>query len=176
MRLMRNVPFTLRVIGVVVVTVALVAIMYFFWGATTQAAPPQPMPFPHQRMVQAGVQCVFCHTSATKSPAAGIPSVEKCMGCHRVIATNTPAIQTLTGYWQRGEPVSWRRVNQLPRFVHFTHEVHVAAGFNCERCHGDVGHMNEAQPVVRMDMGWCLNCHSQQPNARQLEDCSICHY
>ncbi len=47
--------------------------------------------------------------------------------------------------------------------------------FNCERCHGDVGHMQEARPVVRMNMGWCLSCHETQPNAAQLRDCVVCH-
>ncbi len=177
MQFIRGVPFTLRVIGVIVAVVVLTAILYFFWGATTQAAPPQPMPFPHQRMVGAGIQCVFCHTTATKASTAGIPSVEKCAGCHQVIATNTPAIQTLLKvYWQPKQPIPWARVNQLPRFVHFPHNVHVNSGINCERCHGNVGQMNEAYQVVRMDMGWCLSCHDQQPNIRQLQDCSICHY
>jgi hypothetical protein len=177
MRFITGVPFAIRVIGGVVGVVVVLGIMYYFWGATTQAAPAQPMPFPHQRMVQAGVQCVFCHTTVQKGPAASIPSVEKCVGCHRVIATDRPAIQQLMTYWQNQQPIPWARVNQLPRFVKFSHQPHVTVGaVNCEECHGDVGHMNEAQPVVRMDMGWCLNCHQKQPNGQQLSDCAICHY
>ena len=52
---------------------------------------------------------------------------------------------------------------------------HTAPGGNCETCHGDVGHMSVDQPVVQMNMGWCLNCHEKQPNAPQLMDCVICH-
>jgi hypothetical protein len=29
--------------------------------------------------------------------------------------------------------------------------------------------------VVTMDMGWCLDCHNQQPNKAQLRDCVVCH-
>jgi len=177
MQFMRNIPFALRLAGVVVVALVLTGVLYFFWGAHAQAAPPQPLPFPHKLMVGAGVQCLFCHSTATTGPAAGIPSVEKCAGCHQVIAANKPAIQTLlTKYWQPKQPIPWVRVNQLPRYVRFAHNVHVNSGINCERCHGNVGQMNEDYQVVRMNMGWCLSCNDQQPNIRQLQDCSICHY
>jgi c(7)-type cytochrome triheme protein len=126
-------------------------------------------------MVGVGIDCLFCHADAVRSPAAGMPSVQKCMGCHKVIAANTQPIQTLTSYWEQQKPIPWKRVYQLPRFVYFSHEVHINAGLNCERCHGDVAHMNEAQKVVEMDMGWCLKCHNQQSNARQLRDCVVCH-
>jgi len=89
---------------------------------------------------------------------------------------DSPEILELAGYWDRQEPIRWARVNQLPRFVYFSHQVHVvAAGLNCERCHGDVGQMKEARPVVKMNMGWCLGCHEEQPNGAQLRDCIVCH-
>jgi c(7)-type cytochrome triheme protein len=177
MQFIRNIPFIVRYVGFVVVVLVGVGILYFIWGPNSLAAPAQPMSFPHQRMVGAGVQCLFCHTTATISPAAGIPSVQKCVGCHNVIARNTPAIQTLfNDYWNPKKPIPWVQVNRLPRYVHFTHSVHVNSGINCERCHGNVGQMNEDYQVVRMNMGWCLSCHNQQPNREQLRDCSICHY
>lgn len=135
----------------------------------------QPIAFNHEVMVQSGMECLFCHQDATRSPAAGMPSVEKCYGCHKVISPNLPVIQQVNGYWERQEPIPWVRVNRLPRFVYFTHRVHVAAGLNCERCHGDVGHMTVARQVVYFNMGWCLDCHEQQPNAKQLMDCVVCH-
>ena len=99
------------------------------------------------------------------------------MGCHDAIATGKPEkISELKGYWERQEPIPWERVNQVPRFVYFSHQVHVVVGgLNCERCHGDVGHMAEARPVAKMSMGWCLSCHEQQANAQQLKDCVVCH-
>jgi hypothetical protein len=153
------------------------AVSYLLLAASTLAAPLQPIAFNHETMVQKGVSCLFCHPNAIKSPVAGMPSVEKCMGCHDVIATDEPEeINKLAGYWERQEPIPWVRVNRLPRFVYFSHQVHiVAGGLNCERCHGDVGHMAEARPVVNMNMGWCLSCHQQQANAQQLIDCVVCH-
>lgn len=161
----------LFLVGVLILGTAI-----FLFRPRLQAAPQQPIPFNHEVMVQLGIKCLFCHSEARRSQAAGMPSVEKCMGCHKTIATGSPAIQQLAGYWERQEPIPWVRVNRLPRFVYFSHQVHVTvANLNCERCHGDVGHMAEARPVVTMNMGWCLNCHEKQPNAAQLKDCVICH-
>jgi hypothetical protein len=144
--------------------------------STAQAQPTQPIAFNHQAMVQLGIDCQFCHTEARRSEAAGMPSVAKCMGCHKVIDPNNPEIQKVKAYWDKGQPIPWARVNQLPRFVYFSHEVHVTAGgIDCAACHGDVGHMGVAHPVVRMDMGWCLSCHQKQANAKQLTECITCH-
>jgi c(7)-type cytochrome triheme protein len=163
------------IVGAVILLLLFVG-AYFVLVPKTEAAQQQPIAFNHEIMVQLGITCEFCHTEARRSEAAGMPSVQKCMGCHQYIATNTPAIGILTGYWQRKEPIPWVRVNVLPRFVYFSHEVHVTvAGLACEKCHGDVGHMQVDVPVVTMDMGWCLSCHEKQPNAPQLKDCVVCH-
>ncbi len=160
---------------VIVVVIALVGAYFLFFAPKTQAAEQQPITFNHEAMVQLGIQCLFCHTEARRSPAAGMPSVERCIGCHKTISADLPVIQQVTGYWNRQEPIPWVRVNQVPRFVFFSHQVHIAAGRNCEECHGDVGHMAVARPVLTMNMGWCLTCHEQQPNAAQLLDCVVCH-
>jgi cytochrome c553 len=149
--------------------------VYLLLARNAQAAPEQPIAFNHEIMVQLGIQCLFCHSDATRSPVAGMPSVQLCMGCHSTIATSAPEIQKLAGYWERQEPIPWTRVHRLPRFVYFSHQAHMAAGLNCERCHGDVGHMSVARRVVKLDMGWCLSCHEQQANASQIKDCIVCH-
>jgi len=148
-----------------------------FTRAQVLAAPEQPIAYSHRAHVEAGVQCLFCHPSALRSPMAGIPSVQKCMGCHAVIEADNPAIQEVAGYWERGEPIPWVRVNAQPDFVFFSHQPHLGAGLNCETCHGDVGSMTVARPAVKMDMGWCLDCHLKQPEAKvaRLADCLTCH-
>ncbi len=169
-----------KVIGGLIVLILLLAIGAILLLRANQAQAAQTAPalpaFSHKVMVGAGIDCLFCHSGAMKSPVAGIPSVQLCMGCHSVIAPTNTEVQKLAAYWQRHEPIPWPRVNLLPRFVYFSHQVHVAAGgFNCERCHGDVSQMTLDKPVVTMNMGWCLDCHSQQPNAEQLRDCNTCH-
>jgi hypothetical protein len=141
------------------------------------AAPEQPIAYSHQTHVEAGVQCLFCHANAMRSDIADIPSMQKCMGCHTMIATDNQEVQKLSSYWEQSKPIPWVRVNQQPDFVYFSHQAHLLGGISCETCHGDVGHMQVAQPVVNMDMGWCLDCHLEQPHEKvaRLADCLTCH-
>lgn len=145
--------------------------------AQLRAAPQQPVAYSHRTHVEAGVQCLYCHSSALSTDLAGIPSVQKCMGCHTIIATDDEAVRALTGYWERNEPIPWERVNQQLDFVYFSHQAHLQSGVNCETCHGDIGQMTITRPVVKMDMGWCLNCHLDQPEEKvaRLADCLACH-
>ncbi len=144
---------------------------------TAAAQTDQPVNYSHSVHIDAGMQCVYCHSSALRSPVAGVPSVQKCMGCHQVIATDNEDVQVLAGYWERNEPIPWERVNQEPDFVYFSHQPHMNASLSCENCHGDVGAMSVDKPVVDMDMGWCLDCHQQQGAevAPHLWDCLVCH-
>ncbi len=162
---------------VLIVLIAVVLGLVLLSQRVALAAPSQPIDFSHRIHATAGVPCLFCHPNALRSPIAGIPSVERCMGCHAVIAPDSPQIQVVSGYWERGEPIPWARVNDEPDFVFFSHQPHLSAGLNCETCHGDVAQMGAAQPVVRMDMGWCLNCHLKQPeeSSARLTDCLTCH-
>lgn len=141
------------------------------------AAPEQPVAYSHRVHVEAGLQCLYCHSGALRSDLAGIPSVQLCMGCHEVIASDNPKVQEVAGYWERQEPIPWVRVNRQPDFVYFSHQAHLGAGVNCETCHGSVGAMEAARPVFRMDMGWCLDCHLDQPEEKvaRLADCLACH-
>lgn len=147
-------------------------------------APAQPIPFSHQ--LHAGtlkISCAYCHSGASKSRAAGVPSVETCMGCHSVTKTDKPAIQTLARAYANNEPIAWQRVHTLPDHVFFDHRPHVNAGIACQTCHGEVQNM----PVLRREMGMrmanCLACH-RDPHAalppgskvtRGGEHCAACH-
>jgi c(7)-type cytochrome triheme protein len=97
------------------------------------------------------------------------------MGCHQYVATDKPAIKELAGYWERGEPIPWVRVNREPDYVYFNHASHIAGGVTCGACHGDVANMTVARPAARMNMGFCLNCHADQENKDALYDCAVCH-
>jgi c(7)-type cytochrome triheme protein len=175
MRPASRLPRPVQLTALVLLPAVLLGGTYLVLASRTQAVEQPPLDFNHRAMVQAGIPCLFCHPDALKSPAAGMPSVEKCMGCHTIIATDDPGVKKLAAYWDQQEPILWPRVNQLPRFVYFSHQVHIGGGLNCERCHGDVGQMSMARPVVKMDMGWCLDCHEQQANAVQLKNCMVCH-
>lgn len=159
-----------------IVTVGVVAAI-LITRARLLAAPEQPIAYSHQTHVEAGIQCLFCHSQAARSTIAGIPSVERCMGCHTLIVPENETVQQLAGYWERGQAIPWVRVNNQPDFVYFSHQPHMGAGLNCETCHGNVGAMDEARPTQRMDMGWCLECHLEQEPEKvaRLVDCVACH-
>lgn len=145
------------------------------------AAPAQPLPFQHNKHVAAGVQCIFCHPGVQTSAVAGLPSLNKCMGCHASIMPKDPRDQAdankLIKQWESGQPIRWVRVFEQPDFVHFNHRPHIAAGVACESCHGDIANMGYAQPY-NLNMGFCLNCHRKQSPEKvtKLISCETCHY
>jgi len=170
---------TFRFLGVLVLIsiVGLIGLAILLTQRAALAAPSQPIPFSHQLHTEKNIQCLFCHPNAMRSDVAGIPSVERCVGCHRTIATDREEIQVLLSYWEREEPIPWQPVVKMADHVFFSHQPHLLAGVNCEICHGDVGQMETTHPALNMDMGWCLNCHLEQPAGKvaRLADCLACH-
>ena len=46
----------------------------------------QPIAFPHKlHVVNNGISCEYCHSSARNSVNAGIPPVRTCIGCHSLV-------------------------------------------------------------------------------------------
>jgi hypothetical protein len=152
------------------------------WGIyTTQVPPEQPIQFPHKTHIALGVQCIYCHPGAWRQASAGLPTATKCWGCHQQVAKQTPELDKLKQYVANSQPIAWVPVAQVPDFVHFNHRPHIAAGLNCENCHGDMSQLTVAQNPQVMNMGWCLNCHraragDDQEKLIRLTDCATCHY
>ncbi len=165
----------LVLIGVVVVGGFVLAVRYF-------APPPQPLAFNHSQHIAAGATCLYCHAGATRGWVAGLPSTNKCMGCHMNVVPRNAAdqkdINQLVAYWDKKEPIQWVKVTVMPDFVQFKHNPHLNAGIACETCHGNVSQMDYAVGY-NLNMGFCITCHrSQQPaeRATHLTDCVTCHY
>ena len=130
-------------------------------GSSAQGySPVQPILFPHPTHVQqAGMNCLYCHYSANKSPDPGLPAVGTCMGCHMVVKTQSPEIQKVAKYWNDKKPIPWVRIHRLPKYVHFPHMRHVNAGVTCQSCHGQVQKMAQVFQYASLNMGWCVTCH-----------------
>ena len=167
---------------------------------TVPGAPAQPIMFSH--VIHAGsfqIDCQYCHADARRSKYAGLPSVERCMGCHRVIgAQDNPEIAKIHQYASRGEPIPWVRVFKVPEFTYFPHKPHVRAEVACQSCHGPIEQMrvvgartgprllNDLANLVGLKpaappltMGWCIDCHRQQNATRNTQaplDCIACHH
>ncbi len=128
-------------------------------------SPDQPIWFSHQ--VHAGqnqIDCLYCHSTATESRHAGIPSVNVCLNCHNVVKkgkrTGTKEIAKIFEAEKSGKPIEWIKVHNLPDHVYFSHAQHVNAGkVACQECHGAVEKMNRIVQVAPLSMGWCLDCH-----------------
>ncbi len=144
----------------------------WFWPGSHQDN-SQPIAFPHTvHAGRLGLACNFCHESASQGPEAGMPAVSKCVSCHQSIATDRPEVQKLLNYQQKGEPIRWRRIHQVPDFIYFTHKCHINGGLDCTACHGAITEMEEVRRVRSLQMGWCLSCHRSRGASI---DCATCH-
>lgn len=153
--------------------------------------PTQPIYYSHK--VHAGINqinCLYCHNGAWDSKHAGIPSLNICMNCHKVISTyekgpqlhdedgnkidGTAEIQKLYQYagfkpgpgavWDPAKAKSpeWIKIHNLPDHVYFNHAQHVRVGnVACQTCHGNIQEMDKVKQEAELSMGWCINCHRE---------------
>ena len=162
--------------GFFAIAVAALGLSAYSGASSSQGfAPVQPVNFPHPRHVkQLGMNCLYCHYSATRSPDPGLPAVGTCMGCHSVVRGPRPAIEGIAdrdtaslnqllsyakGTPDQWKPIPWVRIHKLPEYVHFPHMRHVNSGVTCQTCHGPVPEMQRVDQYASLNMGWCVNCH-----------------
>ena len=125
-------------------------------------AKDQPVPFSHKHHVTGmGIDCRYCHTSVEESAFAGIPPVETCMTCHSLVWTEAPLLEPVRAAWRDEVPLQWTRVHDLPDFVYFRHDIHIAKGIGCNSCHGPVDQMPLMYKENTLNMEWCLECHRE---------------
>ena len=125
--------------------------------------PEQPIPFNHRfHVTDLQIDCMYCHVGTERSVSGVVPSLEVCMGCHRIAGTGLPPVEELRQYEARGEPIEWEWVYKLPEFVQFSHKAHVR-NLECQDCHGPVEEMDRVYQWAPLTMGWCLECHRQAP-------------
>lgn len=156
----------------------------------TAPGPKQPIPFSHKHHAgQFKIECLYCHSDTDKSQAAGVPSVELCMGCHSQFPTEydeIEGIKILKQHWEEKKPIEWVQIHRLPEHVQFRHNRHIQAGVACQTCHGPVEEIDKLHlvpdtkmgylvPVAKLEMGWCISCHRQN-NQQASQDCLKCHY
>jgi cytochrome c553 len=157
-------------------------------GRSKGYEPVQPIYYSHK--VHAGtnqISCLYCHSGATESKHANIPSVNVCMNCHMAVkeytgdpitredgssVNGTAEIQKIYEYagWnpsakkydRPGKPIEWIRIHSLPDHVYFNHSQHVRVGKQqCQTCHGNIQEMSEVAQFAELSMGWCINCHRE---------------
>ena len=165
----RAVGLAVGVVGVLLAATVFGYYGYFQSGIGLE----QPIPFSHRfHVTEKRVSCIFCHPGVVDTPRADVPMLATCMLCHQRIIVTYPPIARLRRAFEEGRPVPWVRVNHVPEFVYFNHEVHVRKGFDCSRCHGDVARMDRVVPAPQVTMGFCVQCHRDENFSH---DCLVCH-
>ena len=159
--------------GLVALAAGAVILSAYSGASSSQnSSPTQPIAFPHSVHVgKLGINCVYCHYTANKSPDPGFPAVSTCMGCHTLIGPGRPAsdlgpkrksvgIQKLWEYaglaGKPAKPIPWIRIHKLPEYVHFPHMRHVNAGVSCQTCHGPIQTEDKVYQYASLNMGWCI--------------------
>jgi hypothetical protein len=126
--------------------------------------PPQPIAYSHKLHAGLkGMDCRYCHRHVEDGPHATVPDADTCMGCHKQVKADSPALKLLRDSYGEGGPdgdaIRWVKVHQLPDYAYFNHAVHVNAGVGCASCHGRVDQMETVRLVEPLSMSWCLDCH-----------------
>ena len=148
-------------------------------GIAQDYQPDQPIAFSHKLHAgEMNIACIYCHSGAEKGKAAGIPSANVCMNCHKFVKEGKvtgkveiakiyaaldydPATQQ---YGPNQKPIQWVRVHNLPDLAYFNHSQHTkVGGQQCQTCHGPVQEMTVAKQFAPLTMGWCIQCHIETP-------------
>jgi len=151
---------------------------------------PQPVDFSHKvHADKAGAKCEDCHSFRDDGTYAGIPTLDKCSGCHAAAMGTTAAEKSfIDQYVTPNREPQWLSYARQPENVYFSHVSHVKLGrLTCEQCHGGEGSTGglrpyQLDPISRysldiwgrpvnrtglrteggMKMDDCVNCHRRQ--------------
>ncbi len=180
--------------SVPILAVVMLLIFCHYSAESRAQGPSQPIFFSHK--IHAGdneIPCQYCHSYVEISTIPGIPSDQKCIGCHLFIIGKDEdykydggsiniknEIEKVKGYWDRNEPIPWVKVTFVPDFVHFNHKRHIRREIECKVCHGEVQTMDVLYQAYKFSMGFCITCHVEKAKDAQeltmLKDCLTCHY
>ena len=192
---MKRVPRPVRwLVGIAV----LVFLGFQLSNARKGYHPKQPIPFNHARMAGApnwvtedgkqvnkggfGIPCLYCHNMPYKGRHSTLPSTNICMNCHNTVGQDREWVRRMKeDYWEKGKPIPWVKVHDLPDYVFFDHSAHLNAvdaqgqpKVVCQDCHGKVEEMVEVSVQTNFNMGWCIQCH-RKPEMAAPTDCVTCH-
>lgn len=147
----------------------------------------QPVNFSHKvHTGTAGLKCEDCHEIRADGTFAGIPSLEKCAGCHTAaMGTTVAEKQFIDRYVTPQREVQWAVYSRQPENVYFSHAAHVKLGkLACANCHGNHGETDALRAYEEdrisgysrdiwsgMKMDDCVACHRQHGFESSCLDC-----
>jgi len=142
---------------------------------------PQPVDFSHKiHADKAGAKCEDCHSFRDDGSFAGLPSLDKCAGCHAAPMGTTVAEKNfIDRYITPNREPQWSAYARQPENVAFSHAAHVKrAKMACETCHGDTGTSGTLRPYqVDRISGYSRDIWKtpHMPHGMKMADCVECH-
>ena len=143
---------------------------------------PQPVNFSHKvHADKAGAKCEDCHSFRADGTFAGLPTLDKCAGCHSAPMGTTAAEKTfIDQYVTPNREPRWASYARQPENVAFSHAAHVKrANMKCETCHGDTGTSDSLRPYkVDRISGYSRDIWliPNTPHGMKMADCVACHH
>ena len=152
-------------------SLALLIILFNIGNASVQ----QPIKYNHKKHIEAGLDCVDCHTHVRDGARATIPTLGDCMECHEDPQSDSKEEEILRTLAANGIHYPWKQVAKMPEDVLFSHRRHVAlAEIECQECHGMIQELEEPpkKTAIKLTMKFCMNCHEEKAADN---DCIACH-
>ena len=142
---------------------------------------PQPVDFSHKvHADKAGAKCEDCHAFREDGTFAGIPTLDKCAGCHAAAMGTTPAEKNFIDRYVTPQPraaMGGLRAPAGKRLLFAQRRTSSWAGLKCERCHGARARAipcgptgRTASAAIRATSGGCGTDHGMK-----MDDCVACH-
>ena len=147
-------------------------------SSSQNSSPTQPIAFPHPVHVgKLGINCVYCHYTANKSPDPGFPAVSTCMGCHTIIGPDRPASDLGPARKSAGIQKLWDYAGYRRQARQRQAHSRGCASTSCPntstfRTCATSTPASPARPVTgpsrprtavyqyaSLNMGWCVSCH-----------------
>ncbi len=155
-------PLRIAVVALVAGGLVIGGIWYYFSPQYTDVGyqPVQPVPYSHKLHAgDLGINCLYCHATVDRAPAAVVPPTQICMNCHRLVKRDSPLLAAIRDSASTNRPMRWVRVHNLPGYAYFDHRPHLRAGVGCASCHGRIDQMEVVAQAQPLSMSWCLDCH-----------------
>ena len=146
---------------------------------------PQPVDFSHKvHADKAGAKCEDCHAFRDDGTFAGIPTLDKCAGCHAAPMGTTAAEKNFIDRYVTPEPRAAMGVLRAPageRLLLAHRARQAGAGSKCEACHGDQGASDTLRPYQEDRISgysrdiWGRPPRRQAAHGMKMDDCVACH-
>jgi len=178
--------------GLILFAVGCCAMLAFGWlmfPGMLYTSTEQPIQFSHKVHVgeAVGQTCEDCHSLRHDGSFAGLPSLEKCSGCHSAQIGSTSAESLLVNaYVVANKEIPWLVYARQPENVYFAHVYHTKlAQIPCERCHGIQGQSENLRAFQKNRISgysrdiWgpsIVRIKSHAWEGMKMTDCSDCHH